>query len=52
MKRPHRGAHRFIWLLLVPALAALLYVANEARDADPVTDNAMLPGNVGAGELP
>lgn len=52
MKRPHRSVHRLMWILLVPALIGLLYVANDARHADPDTANATLPGDVQPGELP
>ncbi|MEL7538266.1 MAG: hypothetical protein AAFZ58_09235 [Pseudomonadota bacterium] len=52
MKRPHRAVHRLAWILLVPALAALLVVANNARLADETPANASLPGDVTAGELP
>ncbi|MEO0722484.1 MAG: hypothetical protein AAFY43_10090 [Pseudomonadota bacterium] len=41
MKRAHRSAHRFIWLLLPPAIAVILWLALTERPDEPV--NATLP---------
>ncbi len=47
MKRSHRSAHRLIWLVLAPVLAAILVVSimvrpgavvNEALPFDPVEE--------------
>ncbi|MEM7767202.1 MAG: hypothetical protein AAF253_06900 [Pseudomonadota bacterium] len=37
MKRAHRSAHRLIWLLLTPVIAASLWLAITHRPAPPVT---------------
>ena len=38
MKRTHRSAHRLIWLLLAPILAAIVIIALQVRPAAPVND--------------
>ena len=38
MKRAHRSAHRLIWLLLAPVLAAIIVIALEVRPDAPVND--------------
>ena len=43
MRRAHRKAHVALWLLIAPALAAVLVMAlGSARLAEPVNDR--LPG--------
>lgn len=38
MKRAHRSAHRLLWLLLAPVIAAILIIAIQVRPAEPVND--------------
>lgn len=38
MKRSHRTMHRLVWLLLAPALAAIIVIALQARPGEPVND--------------
>ena len=38
MKRPHRSAHRGIWILLTPLVLGGLYLAIDARAPVPVQD--------------
>ena len=39
MKRKHRKAHFLLWLVLGPAIAAILLLAVTERPASPVNDN-------------
>lgn len=41
MKRAHRSAHKFLWLILVPVMALVLYGAISQRVDTPV--NTSLP---------
>lgn len=38
MKRSHRTMHRLVWLLLAPALAAIIFVALQVAPDEPVND--------------
>lgn len=38
MRRAHRNAHALMWLLIAPALAALLFLALSDRQSTPVND--------------
>ncbi|MEL6448162.1 MAG: hypothetical protein AAFQ62_09490 [Pseudomonadota bacterium] len=38
MRRAHRKAHVALWLLIAPALVAVLYLALSARQSVPVND--------------
>ena len=38
MRRAHRKAHIALWLILTPALVAVLYLALSARQSVPVND--------------
>ena len=38
MKRGHRSAHRLIWLVLAPILAATIWLAVTQRPAEPIND--------------
>ena len=40
MKRRHRSFHLMIWLILAPAITAILYLAFTLRPAETV-DNAL-----------
>jgi len=51
MKKTHRTAHRFIWLLLVPLLLLFVFLAQESRSNKiPLMETAPYPST--AGELP
>ncbi|MEE9380014.1 MAG: hypothetical protein V3V03_01285 [Hyphomonadaceae bacterium] len=39
MKRAHRRTHLLIWLVLGPAMAAILWLAISLRPAAPVNDD-------------
>ena len=39
MKRAHRRVHLVMWVLLLPALAVLLYAVLQARPSPPVQDD-------------
>ncbi|MEL6257467.1 MAG: hypothetical protein AAFQ67_00225 [Pseudomonadota bacterium] len=43
MKRAHRRNHFVIWLLMGPALAAIIYLALSVRPAPDALDNDALP---------
>ena len=49
MKRRQRSAHLLIWLVLTPALAAILWVSLKHRPAEPVNDALPPALNVEAG---
>ena len=38
MRRAHRKAHVAIWLLITPALVAVIYLALSAQQSVPVND--------------
>jgi len=38
MTRGHRTAHRLVWLILAPLIAASLWLAIRHRPAEPVSD--------------
>lgn len=46
MKRAHRSAHRLLWLVLAPVLAAVLVAAVMLRPPEPVND--ALPASLSA----
>ncbi|MFT6791830.1 MAG: hypothetical protein ACJA04_001043 [Cellvibrionaceae bacterium] len=44
MKRPHRFAHRYIWLLLLPLLLLVVIVAHQHRnEPSALTQQTALP---------
>ena len=44
MQRAHRHAHRWLWLLLVPALLVLVYFAERATPEYPIAEPAPQAG--------
>ncbi|NND00019.1 MAG: hypothetical protein HKN85_07545 [Gammaproteobacteria bacterium] len=51
MKKAHRTAHRWIWLLLLPALLGFIFTAERAAPGKaPVVETTPYPSE--AGELP
>jgi len=50
MKRVHRSAHRMVWLLLAPAIAAVLWLAITNRPGPLVNDT--LPPSIITDEAP
>ncbi len=38
MKRPHRSAHRVLWVVLAPLVLIGLYLAVDARPATPLQE--------------
>ena len=47
MKRAHRRLHRLVWLLLVPATAAVVWLAADALSEAP--ENRDLPASLSSG---
>lgn len=43
MKRTHRPAHKLIWLILAPVLAAIILIALNVRPDAPVNDTLPAP---------